>query len=189
MALQDLTDRTVDLTIGNQYGIDLGATSADMTLKIDDFRDRYIEPKIADLASTIEAQVMSDNVPLIGGVVGDYGPFDDFDLVLEANQKLSDQLAPKSDRIMYIGNKAERDAVNAFKAFFNSQSEVGRQYETGRMGIAGGFDWYSSSLVPTMTRGTANKPAMVMWSPFANVPVPVATTMVVAPLAGMPFST
>ncbi len=155
MDLQDLTDRTVDLTIGDQFGIDLGATSADMALKIDDFRERYIEPKIADLASAIEAAVMSRNLPQVPYVAGDYGPFDDFSTVLEANEILSNNLAPKSGRIMYVGNRAERTVVDAFKTYFNSQEQVGRQYEEGQMGRMGGFDWFSSSLVPTFTRGTA----------------------------------
>lgn len=155
MDIQDLVDRSVDLVIGNQWGIDLGATSADMSLKIDDFRERYIEPKIADLAAKIEGQVLADNLANVYQVAGNYLLLDNFDYVLEANQKLSDQMAPV-DRTMFIGNKAERDAVNAFKAFFNNQTQIGKQYEDGVMGRAGGFDWYSSSLVPTYTRGTAN---------------------------------
>lgn len=156
MELQDLNDRTVDLTIGNQYGIDLGATSADMTLKIDDFRERYIEPKVADLASAIEGGVMSTNLPLVPYVAGDYGPFDDFSTVLQAGEILSNNLAPKSGRIMYVGNRAETTVLDAFKTYFNSQQQVGKQYEEGQMGRMGGFDWFSSSLVPTFTRGTAS---------------------------------
>ncbi len=51
MDLQDKVDRSVDLVVSNQWGIDLGASSSDMTLKIDDFRERYIEPKVATLAA------------------------------------------------------------------------------------------------------------------------------------------
>lgn len=154
--LQDLVDRTVDLTIANQYGIDLGATSADMALSIDDFRDRYIEPKVADLASTIEGHVLEQNAYKVPNVAGDYGPLDDWSTVLEAGKKLSDNLVPRSDRTMLVGNTAEMQALDAFKAFFNHQGEIGKQYREGQMGRAGGFDWFSSSLMPTYTRGTAN---------------------------------
>lgn len=156
MDIQDNVDRSVDLVIGNQWGIDLGATSADMALKIDDFRERYIEPKIADLASAIEGQMMSDNLSKVGNVAGDYSAFDDFSTVLEAGRILSDNLVPKSGRIMYVGNKAETQVLDAFKTYFNSQRQVGQQYEEGMMDVMGGFKWFSSSLVPTYTRGTAN---------------------------------
>lgn len=156
MDIQDNVDRTVDLVIGNQWGIDLGATSADMALKIDDFRERYIEPKVADLASAIEGQVLADNLLKVGNVAGDYGAYDDFSTVLEAGKILSDNLAPKTGRMMFVGNKAETQVLDAFKTYFNSQRQVGNQYEDGMMDRMGGFDWYSSSLVPTYTRGTAN---------------------------------
>jgi hypothetical protein len=156
MDLQEKQDRTVSLTIGNQWGIDLGASSADMTLKIDDFRERYIEPKVATLAAQIEAAVLSNHVKAVPAAAGDYGAYDDFDTVLHANQLLSDQLAPQAGRIMLVSNKAERKAVDAFKALFNSQKEIGRQYEEGSMGRCGGFDWYSSGLIPSITRGSAN---------------------------------
>ncbi len=167
MDIQDIVDRTTDLVIGNQWGIDLGATSADMSLKIDDFRERYIEPKVADLAAKIEGQMLSDNLSNVYHVAGNYLLLDNFDYILEANQKLSDQMAPPV-RTMFVGNKAERDAVNAFKAFFNSQNQIGNQYEDGQMGRAGGFDWYSSSLVPTYTRGTANGAYIVNNAATAN---------------------
>lgn len=177
LELQDLVDRTVDLPIANQWHIGLGATSADMALKIDDFRERYIEPKIADMASAIEANVMNTIAPQVGNVAGDFGPFDDFDLALEAGQILSDELVPhgNTNRMMYLGNKAERTAINAFKAFFNDQGQIGRQYETGRMGTAAGFDWYSSSIVPVLTRGTANGAYVLN-----GIPANGATSIVVA---------
>lgn len=155
MDIQDNVDRSVDLTIGQQWGIDLGATSADMALNIDDFRERYIDPKISDLASSIEGQVMADNLVKVGNVAGDYGLFDDFSTVLQAGKVLSDNLVAKSGRLMFVGNNAETQVLDAFKTYFNSQSQVGKQYEEGMMDRMGGFDWYSSSLIPTYTRGTA----------------------------------
>lgn len=156
MDLQDKVDLTTTLTVANQWGIDLGASSSDMALKIDDFRERYIEPKVTDLVAAIEARVLADSMPYINAVAGDYGAFDDWSTVLDANRFLNDQLAPRDNRTLLVGNKAEATCLDAFKGFYNHQALIGKQYEDGRMGVAAGFDWISSSLVPTITRGTAN---------------------------------
>lgn len=156
MDLQEKQDKTVDLAISNQWGIDLGASSSDMALKIDDFRERYIEPKVAVLAAQIEASVLSTHLKAIPRAAGDYGAFDDFDTVLHAGQLLNDNLAPHDGRIMLITNKAERKVVDAFKGYYQSAPQIAGQYEDGKMARMGGFDWYSTGLLPSLARGSAN---------------------------------
>jgi hypothetical protein len=156
MDLQDLNDKTVPLKITDQRGVDLGMTSADWALSIDEIRERYIEPRMADLAASIEASVMLNTISGIPGVVGDGGALDDFKTVLQATERLNNNLAPQGSRTFLTNNSAQRQAVDAFKLFFNNQQQIGNQYEEGSMGRAGGFDWYSTSLMPTHLRGTAN---------------------------------
>jgi len=156
MNLQDLNDKTVPLQINNQLGVDLGMTSADYALSIDEIRDRYIEPRMTDLAAAIEGSVMANVIPGIPGVVGDGGALDDYATVLQATERLNNNLAPISPRTFMTTNSAQRQAADAFKTYFNSQTQIANQYEDGVMGRMGGFDWYSSSLMPTHTRGTAN---------------------------------
>lgn len=154
--LQDLNDKTVPLTIDTQLGVDLGMTSADMALSIDEIRSRYLEPRMTDLAAAIESQIMAKVINGVANTVGDGGALDDFGTILQATRRLNDNLAPAgSQRTMLVNNSAEIQAVNAFKLFFNNQQQIGNQYEDGSMGRAGGFDWYNSSLMPSRTRGTA----------------------------------
>ena len=156
MNLQDLNDKTVPLQITNQFGVDLGMTSADYALSIDEIRSRYIEPRMTDLAAAIEGSVMANVIPGIPGIVGDGGALDDFSTVLQATERLNNNLAPITPRTFMTTNSAQRQAADAFKTYFNSQRQIADQYEDGVMGRMGGFDWYSSSLMPTHTRGTAN---------------------------------
>lgn len=157
MNLQDLNDKTVPLTINTQLGVDLGMTSADYALSIDEIRSRYLEPRMTDLAMSIEAQIMQNTIQGIAHTVGTGGALSNFGDILRATQILNDKLAPPgTQRTMLVNNSAEVQAVNAFKLFFNNQKQVGDQYEDGSMGRAGGFDWYNTSLMPTHTRGTAN---------------------------------
>lgn len=155
MQVQDLIDYTVPLTINQQEGFDLGMTSADWALSIDEIQQRYIEPRMADLAAIIESNIMANVIPQIPTQVGDNGAMSSFGAILQATQRLNDQLAPPgSERTMLCNNSAEAQAVSAFKLFFNNQQQIGNQYEDGSMGRAGGFDWYSTSLMPSTVRGT-----------------------------------
>lgn len=155
--LQDLNDKTVPLTIDTQLGVDLGMTSADMTLNIDEIRSRYLEPRMTDLAAAIEGQIMAKVIQGVANTVGTGGALTSFGTVLQATQRLNDNLAPAgSQRTFLVNNSAEVQAVSAFKLFFNNQQQIGDQYEDGSMGRAGGFDWYNSSLMPTHVRGTEN---------------------------------
>lgn len=155
--LQDLNDKTVPLTVDTQLGVDLGMTSADYALSIDEIRSRYLEPRMTDLAAAIEAQIMNKVIAGVANTVGTGGALTSFGAVLQATQRLNDNLAPQgSQRTFLVNNSAEVQAVSAFKLFLNNQQQIGNQYEDGSMGRAGGFDWYNSSLMPTHVRGTAS---------------------------------
>ncbi len=55
LSLQNTVETFVSLPITNQYHTDFSFTSAELTLTIDDFSARYIEPAIAVLAARLEA--------------------------------------------------------------------------------------------------------------------------------------
>jgi hypothetical protein len=169
MDLQEKQDRSVSLAISNQWGVDLGYSSSDMALKIDDFRARYIDNKVATLAAQIEARVLSDAIKLVPNAAGDYGAFDDWDTVGHARELLNNNLAPDSGRIMLVSHKAERKVVDAFKGFFHAGGQISSQYEEGQMARAGGFDWYSSGLLPSLTRGSAT-------TAYETAPTPALTS-------------
>jgi len=49
LQIEDATETFVPLALTTQYGCDLAFTSADLTLSIDDFADRFIKPAAAKL--------------------------------------------------------------------------------------------------------------------------------------------
>lgn len=156
MDLQPNIDRTIPVKIDQYYGMDTGATSAEMAMQIDDFDAQYITPRISDLLVNVEADFINRVTPLVPGTVGDYGAFDDYKTALQAKAYLDSQLAP-SQRAMVLNTYSQVDIVDALKNVFNSQQKVDRQYRKGEMGTdTAGFDWYSSNLTSTVTRGTAN---------------------------------
>jgi hypothetical protein len=155
--LSPITDSTISVSLDEQIGVDLGATSAELALDIEDFDRDYIKPKIPDLVMAIEAAVLDTVVSQVPETVGDYGLLDDMSTVLAAGKRLDYNLAPRSGRIMLVNPDGQAQAVNAFSTLFNNQATIGKQYQRGRMGSDTlGFDWFSSTGMPTLTRGTAN---------------------------------
>src|SRR5512135_2515674 len=55
MAAQEQSETSVDLTVSTVKGVDMYFTSEDLTLSIEDFSQRFINPAMAVLAANIEA--------------------------------------------------------------------------------------------------------------------------------------
>ena len=59
MSAQESEETSVTLTVATQKGVDMdGFTSVDLAMKMDDFSKRVIEPAMAVLASSIEADAL-----------------------------------------------------------------------------------------------------------------------------------
>lgn len=59
LSVQDTTEVSTTLQIATQKGVDLNFTSAELTLSLDDFSDRILEPAMSVLAAAIESDAMS----------------------------------------------------------------------------------------------------------------------------------
>src|SRR5215472_17325295 len=59
LAIQNTVETNTTLTISNQRHVDFSFSSAELTLNIDDFSARYLEPACAVLAASVEADALS----------------------------------------------------------------------------------------------------------------------------------
>jgi hypothetical protein len=146
-------DRTRPLTITDQDGVDLAYSSADFALSIDEFRKRYIDTPVGDLATDIESRVMQRALAQTYSQVGDPTTPLSFAKALVGKKVMTDNLAPIDGRMLLTNSAGAIQAVNDTKLLFNSQRQVADQYEDGSMGRAAGFDWYESTIAPVFTNG------------------------------------
>lgn len=153
----NMADKVVPLTITDQTGIDLVWNSADMALSIDDFRARYLEQPLADLASVIESTVLARALPYAANFVANSDGKLDLKEALLANKMLTDNLAP-TKRFMLTNTSGTVQVVDQLKGLFNSQSRLAEQYEDGLMARAAGFDWFESTNMPSQAYGTSAIP-------------------------------
>jgi len=155
--VQDTSESSVTLQVATQKGVDMAFTSNDLTLSLDDFSKRILEPAVSVLAANIEADALSMYKDVYQ-IVDDDGAAFDFDTVLQGRQKLNEALAPMDEnRTALLTSGSTRKVVDALKGLFQDSSAIAKQYRTGMMGKTAGFDFYENTLIPVHTTGTAAK--------------------------------
>ena len=154
LSLQNTVETQVSLPITNQYHTDFSFSSSELTLTIDDFSARYIEPAIAVLAAKLESDFVNQMWPQVWNQVGAAGSAMPFKTVLQARKLLLDNLTPQSKQwLLRINTQDNVDMVDALKGLFQQSTQIAGQYTDGVMGLAAGFEWAENTHLTTQTRG------------------------------------
>ena len=155
LSAQDTTESSVTLQVATQKGVDLNFTSVDLTLSLDDFSKRIIQPAMSVLAATIEADALSMYKD-VSNSIWNGASAATYNKALDARVLLQRALAPQSDRMALMDSLAMADVVKDTKSLFNDDSSIAKQYKEGYMGRAAGFDWAENTMMPAHTRGGSN---------------------------------
>lgn len=156
LSAQDTTEQKVDLTVATQKGVDVNFTTKELTTDLDDFSKRILEPAMSVLAANIEADALSMYKQVYNVVDNDAAAIT-FKNLMQGKQKLTDNLAPGSDRCALWSTGHTVDLLDTTKGLFNSQADIGKQYREGMLGRIAGMDHYENTLVNDHTTGTAAK--------------------------------
>jgi hypothetical protein len=154
IGLEDATETQVPVTLTTQFGVDISFSSADLSLSISDFSNRFIKPAIATIANKIDF----DGLQLfktVANSVGTPGTTPNSLLTyLLAGVKLDDNSTPMDgERSCIVNPLMQATIVDALKGLFQSSTEIKAQYEKGMMGTAAGFDWYMDQNTGVATIG------------------------------------
>ncbi|MHB1099383.1 MAG: P22 phage major capsid protein family protein [Burkholderiales bacterium] len=147
----DSQENSTTLTVNSQKHVPMRFTSNEMTMKIDDFSSRHIEPAMAVLAAKIESDALSMVSNVYNHIAA--GTKVEFADVMDGRRKLVDNLAPGNDRFALLDTQANADLVNELKGLFQDSDAIKKQYKEGMMGRTGGFDFYENTLLPSHTTG------------------------------------
>lgn len=153
LSAQDTVETSTTLQVATQKGVDLNFTSNELTLSLDDFSKRILEPAMAQLSASIEADAfnMVKDVPY---AVGANGSAVTFKNVLEARKKLSDNLAPSNDRTLILNTQDNVDLVDSLKGLFQDSATIAQQYKEGMVGKTAGYSSiYENTLLPNFSFG------------------------------------
>ncbi|MGH8758327.1 MAG: P22 phage major capsid protein family protein [Burkholderiales bacterium] len=154
IAVQDTAETSVTLQVATQKGVDVSFSSTELTLSLDDFSARILEPAMSVLAASIEADAMS-MYKNVYNQVNNIDAAASFAKLLAGRKILTDNLTPLSGRTANLNTQDTVDLVDALKALFHDDTAVSQQYREGKMGRTAGFDFYENTLWPLHTTGTA----------------------------------
>lgn len=155
LSTQDTTENYVPLQISAQKGVDLNFTSADLTLSLDDFSERVLNPAMSVLAANVEADALN-MLNDVYNVVNNVGAALTFAKLLGGRKLLNDNLTPNDGtRSCLLNTQDNVDLVDALKGLFQDSTAIKQQYKEGAMGRTAGFDFFENTLMPNTTTGTA----------------------------------
>lgn len=150
---QSTNELSTPLVLATQLGVDIAFSSAERTLNIDDYSERYLSPMINVLAGGVATAVMSGS-EAIPHVVHNVDSAATNNTVsptaatwLAAQAKLTQNNAPMGNRKAVLDPLTEARTVTSLSGLFNQQAEIGRQYMSGQMRTALGMDWFTDNTV------------------------------------------
>jgi|TARA_R110000765_G_scaffold64086_1_gene124546 hypothetical protein len=154
LSSQDVTENSVTLSVDTQKGVDFTFSSEELSMHIDQFKERYIEPAMSVLAANIESDALSMSKDVFNFVNG-VGSANSFANITKAQKDLTVNLAPYGDRNYLHDPQSVVDMLADTKGLFQDSGQIAKQYKEGLLGRISGFDHYENTLVPTHTTGTA----------------------------------
>lgn len=161
---QPVTDQVVDISLTDQANIGLEFSMASLTMEVDDYRTRYLEPAVDALCNQCDADGLSRMYKKTYMTVGTPAvtpgstgtlPKDCNMVYLQAGVKLSKGAVPVDGRICMIDPNAQAYLASANTTLFNPAQAIAKAFRTGQfsgenLGIS---EWYTTQNIATHTVG------------------------------------
>lgn len=154
LSTQDHIERSTPLHVTSQIGVDVSFTSVELTMSLDDFSNRVLEPAMTQLAAHLENDCLTRAYKLVANYTGTTSTQMTYKAFQQGGQRLSENLAPPDSRTALMNPASMVEFNDAVKGLFNASQNLNRQYREGMMGRTGGFDVYENTFIPSHTRGS-----------------------------------
>lgn len=143
MQPEDIREVPFPITVNRLWGQDMQISDQDLTMTIDRFGERYIEPAVEIVANMIDSEGC-DQAINVYNFVGTPGTLPTtMNTYAQTRQVLANHAAPMQGgkRAMVVSPEMEVAVLGFGPNLFNPVSEIGRQYMEGTMGVAVGYKW------------------------------------------------
>lgn len=150
---QAILNQTVPISLNHQYHVDMGWSSAQATLEVEEVQDRYTKPAGASLASKWDVVAGAEVYKSVYFSIGTPGS------VITSNEVWTDGVALLQNQavpapfVCVISPKQQSKLLNANFALFQPKNEW---FRSGQFGgeVLGVNEWYYDPLLPIHTTGT-----------------------------------
>jgi hypothetical protein len=155
-SVEAITETYVPLTLSYQRGVDTEVSSQNLTLDIDNYRERVLMPQLVRLSNLIDQDVCN----LAQGLNNFVGTPGTTPTTLTtyglAKVKLDNMAAPTNGRYNFLNPIADFTLMDNLKGLFNAGKEISAQYDSGSMTKSGtlGATWRMDQNIYVHTVGT-----------------------------------
>ena len=152
---QDITETSVSLQLEKHFDVSTEVTSRQMTLDLDGFSERVIEPAMVALAEQIDGYIYDqyDGIYNFTGTAGD--PPDSLADLAAIDKILNENKVPMSGRVAFMNPAAKADMM-AIDAVITAEKrgDGGTALREASMGRVMGLDFYGVQGVKSHTAGS-----------------------------------
>ena len=155
LSAQDHVERSTPLAVSSQYGVDVSFTSVELTMNLDDFSERIIDPAMAQLAAKIESVCMQDAYKLVSNYTNaTTNTLLTYKAFQQGGANITNELGPLGSRAAILSPDSVVEFGDATKGLFHDSTGIKKLYREGQMGRTGGFDVFENTLTPSHTTGS-----------------------------------
>lgn len=181
--IQDTTEPSTTLVLATQKGVDVAFSTAERALSLDDYSKRILAPAVNNTAGAVAYDIMSGSEGGVSNITTNLSGTTllspNAQTFLNAGAILDNNSAPVGNRKIVNAPQTEANALASLAGLFNPQPTISKQYTTGRMQEALGFDWMKDQTVLVHTAGTSAANAATV-----NGAGQTGLTLVVGSMAG-----
>lgn len=152
----DTVEESVPITCATQIHIPFPVfTGEEVTMKVDDFKERYLKPAASRMAAEVDKLVLQHAAEAFWMTAGAGGTTPaTATVLLQCGQYLDEMNVPEDDRYLFITPAANTALINALTGLYNPSKEIGTHYKTGKMVDAMGLTIGRSSNIYRLTQGS-----------------------------------
>jgi hypothetical protein len=156
MAAQASVQRFAQLSVSNQFGVDVNFTSVERAMLLNNFEEQVLEPAMARLSAGIETFTTGITVNSVPKFTGAYNTTATYAQLLQNERYLTEALAPEDDRRTFSATpQASQYFILDNKGLFNPEATVSDQWLDGVIADkAAGFVAFRNTKMPTHVVGS-----------------------------------
>ncbi|MBL7545616.1 MAG: hypothetical protein JNL11_17485 [Bdellovibrionaceae bacterium] len=156
MTPQDTEQKSVPIVVNSQKNIGMQFGDSERTLKLDNFRELYIEPAVTTLVDTMMSTVLENSYKSIANYAGiphatnlpnSMAPFS------LAKAKMLSFGAPARNNSAAIDQYVEHEMTQGMNGLFNPSTQISKQFLDGEVTRGAGLDFLMSQVIPKHTIG------------------------------------
>lgn len=163
ISLQDSNEQQFVLTVATQRHVDIAFTTAERTLSVDDYGERFVLPRVNALAGNVALTIMSASQGAVRNASANVdagnnilpvnaAPFANARALLEDNS--APQFGTMGDRKIVLDPHSDSRVALALQGLLNPVPTITRQFQTGMMKQGLGFTWFEDQTVIKHTTGS-----------------------------------